>query len=180
MAAVTVLSDFGAQEEEICHYFYFLPHYSPWSNGARWHDLRVFCFFVFFSPIYSFKPALSLSSFTLSRGSLVPFHFLSLEWYHPHIWGCWCFSHLSSFQLIQPGISRDVLSIQIKQTGRQQTALLYSFLVLEPISCSIQGSSCCFMTSIQVFQETGKIFPSLYNLSWSTQSKALMQSMKQR
>ena len=23
MAAVTVLSDFGAQEEEICHYFYF-------------------------------------------------------------------------------------------------------------------------------------------------------------
>ena len=30
-----------------------------------------------------------------SRGSLVPLHFLPLECYHPHIWGCWCFSHLS-------------------------------------------------------------------------------------
>ena len=30
-----------------------------------------------------------------SRGSLVPVHFLALEWYHPYIWGCWCFSHLS-------------------------------------------------------------------------------------
>ena len=26
-----------------------------------------------------------------SRGSLVPFHFLPLEWYHLHIWGCWYF-----------------------------------------------------------------------------------------
>ena len=25
-----------------------------------------------------------------SRGSLGPLHFLSLQWYHLHIWGCWC------------------------------------------------------------------------------------------
>ena len=35
-----------------------------------------------------------------SRGSLVPFHFLSLEWYHLHIWGCWYFSWQSWFQLV--------------------------------------------------------------------------------
>ena len=35
-----------------------------------------------------------------SRGSLVPPHFLPLEWYHPHICSCWCFSHLSWFQLV--------------------------------------------------------------------------------
>ena len=35
----------------------------------------------------SFKPAFSLSSFTLKRSSLVLLHFLSLEWYHLHIWG---------------------------------------------------------------------------------------------
>ena len=35
-----------------------------------------------------------------SRGSLFLLHFLSLEWYHLHIWGCRCFSCLSGFQLV--------------------------------------------------------------------------------
>ena len=35
-----------------------------------------------------------------SRGSLVPLCFLPLEWYHPHIWGCWYFSQQSWFQLV--------------------------------------------------------------------------------
>ena len=35
-----------------------------------------------------FHPPLS----PLSRGSLVPFYFLPLKWYHLHIWGCWYFS----------------------------------------------------------------------------------------
>ena len=34
----------------------------------------------------SFKSAFSLS---LSRGSVVPLHFLPLQWYHLHIWSCW-------------------------------------------------------------------------------------------
>ena len=50
--------------------------------------------FVFW--MLSFKQALSLSS----RSSLVPFHFLPLEWYHLHIWGCWYFSLQSWFQLV--------------------------------------------------------------------------------
>ena len=33
-----------------------------------------------------------------SRGSLVTLHFLSLEWYHLHIWGCWF--QQSWFQLV--------------------------------------------------------------------------------
>jgi len=36
-------------------------------------------------------------------------------------------------------------------------ALLHSFLNLESINCSIQGSNCCFLASTQVFQETGKM-----------------------
>ena len=50
--------------------------------------------------IFSFKPALSLPPSPSSRGSLVPLHFLPFEWYHPHIWGYWCFSCLSWFQLV--------------------------------------------------------------------------------
>ena len=34
MAAVTVHSDFGAQENKICHCFHFFPIYLPWSYGT--------------------------------------------------------------------------------------------------------------------------------------------------
>ena len=39
MAAVTVCSDLGAQENKICHSFEFFPFYSTWSDGIRYHDL---------------------------------------------------------------------------------------------------------------------------------------------
>ena len=59
MATVTIHSDFGAQEEEICHYFHLFPFYLPCINEARCHDLSFL--------IFSLKPALSLSSFTLLK-----------------------------------------------------------------------------------------------------------------
>ena len=37
------------------------------------------------------------------------------------------------------------------------TALSYSFLSFEPVHCSMSGSNCCFLTCIQVSQETGKV-----------------------
>ena len=36
MAAVTIHSDFGAQESNVPHCF---PIYLPWSDGTRYHDL---------------------------------------------------------------------------------------------------------------------------------------------
>ena len=43
MATVTIHSDFfGAQEEEICHYFQFFPFYLPCSNEARCHGFSFF------------------------------------------------------------------------------------------------------------------------------------------
>ena len=58
-AAVTIHSDFRAQEEEICHDFHIFPFYLVWSNGARFHDL-------------SFKRFFHSPPSPLSRGSLVP------------------------------------------------------------------------------------------------------------
>ena len=69
MAAVTICSDFGAQENKVCHYFNLFPIYLPWSDGSRCHDLRVFI-------MLSFKPAFSLSSFTFKR--LFSFSLLSV------------------------------------------------------------------------------------------------------
>ena len=37
--AVTIHSDFGAQENEICHCFHFFPYYLPWTDGTKSHDL---------------------------------------------------------------------------------------------------------------------------------------------
>ena len=44
---------------------------------------------IFIFWMLSFKPAFSFSFLPISRGSLVPLHFLPLEWYQLYFWGCW-------------------------------------------------------------------------------------------
>ena len=39
MAAITVHSDFVAQENKACHSFHFFPIYLPWSEGTQCYDL---------------------------------------------------------------------------------------------------------------------------------------------
>ena len=39
MAPVTICSDFGAQDNKICHCFHCFPIYLPWSDGTGCHDL---------------------------------------------------------------------------------------------------------------------------------------------
>ena len=55
MVAITICSDFGAQENKVFHRFHCFSIYFPWSDGTRCHDL------VFWK--FSFKPAFSRSSF---------------------------------------------------------------------------------------------------------------------
>ena len=64
----------------------------------------------------------------------------------------------------------------------------YSFLNPERVNCFIQGSNCCFLTHIQVFQETGRWsgipislrlfyrFFFFFFFLWSTQSQALCET----
>ena len=69
MAAITVYSDFGGQENEISHCFHFFPFYLPWIDWTRCHDFSFF--------MLSFKPAFSLSPFTLiKRLFRFSFHFV--------------------------------------------------------------------------------------------------------
>jgi len=87
MAEVTICSDFGAQENRIC--LYFSPTYLP--TTMRWWDWMPWSsFFECWVLSQLFYSLLSPSS----GGSLVPLHFLPLEWYL-HIWGCWYFSQQS-------------------------------------------------------------------------------------
>ena len=104
MAAVTAHSDFGTQENN-CHCFHIFSFCLPWSDGTGCHDLS---FVNVVSSQYFYSP-LSLSS----RGSLVPLHFLPLQWYHLQ-----CLRLLISLSnldfslwFVEPGISHDVLYI---------------------------------------------------------------------
>ena len=90
MAAVTVHSDFRAQENEICA-FTFPPSICHEVMGS---DAMILAFVML-----SFKSAFSFLSFTLIKSSCI-LHFLTLDWYHQHIWGCWYFSWPSWFQLM--------------------------------------------------------------------------------
>ena len=87
MAAVTVCSDFGAQENTICHYFHFFPHLL----ALRWWDQMLWLSFW----MLHFKLAFSFSSFSFMKRLLVPLHSLSFVWYHLHIWGYQYFSQQS-------------------------------------------------------------------------------------
>ena len=42
MAAVTICSDFEAQEDKICNCFHFFPIYLPWSDGTSFRGLSFF------------------------------------------------------------------------------------------------------------------------------------------
>ena len=78
------------------------------------HEVMKLDAIILFFCMLSFMPAFSFSVFVLIETlSLVPLCFLSLEWFHLRIWGCWYFSQLSWFQLvIHPGgILHDVLCI---------------------------------------------------------------------
>ena len=41
LTAVMICSDFGTQENKVCHCFHCFPIYLPWSDGTRSHDFRL-------------------------------------------------------------------------------------------------------------------------------------------
>ena len=63
MAAVTICSDFEAQEQKISHCFHCFPIYLPWNDGTRCHDLSFFM--LSFKPVFFF---FNLSSLMLLKG----------------------------------------------------------------------------------------------------------------
>ena len=131
MAAVTVCSDFGVQEKKICYCFHFSPVYLPWS--AMGPDAMIFIFWML-----SFKPAFSLSSFTLikrlfsssllSAVRVVSSAYMRLLILLPAILIPVCYSSSLAFLMMCSAYRC------AQQTGWQQTVLSYSFLNLEPVS----------------------------------------------
>ena len=117
MAAVNTCSDFGVQENKTCYCF---PFSLLWSDGNGSHDLRFLN--VEFQASFFHSP-LSPSS----RGPVL--HFVPLEWYHLHIWGCWYFSTQSWFQLlIHPAQHFTRYTLHINWRSRMKTCSLVVLL----------------------------------------------------
>ena len=76
MAAVTICSDFGAQENKVSIVSPSICH------EVMGPDALIFVFWML-----SFKPAFSLSSFTFKR--LFSSSLSAIGWCHLHIWGYW-------------------------------------------------------------------------------------------
>ena len=123
----------------------------PCSNRARCYDLSFFLF------ILSFKPVLSLFSFILIK------RFFSVSLLSAVRVPSFTCLRLLMFLLpiLVPAYNSSSLAFLMMcsayRLNKQEAVLLYSFLNLEPIICSIQGSNCCFLTHKQVSQETCKM-----------------------
>ena len=132
MKAVTVCSDFGAQENKICHCFYFFPFYLPWSDGTRCHGLSFFECWVLsqlFHSSFNFIKRL-FSSSLLSAIKVVSSSYLRLLIFLPAILiPAWTSSCLA-FHIIYSEYKLD-------KKGWQYTTLSYPFPNFEPVSCSM-------------------------------------------
>ena len=128
MDAVTIHSDFGAQENRVSHCFHLFPVYLPWSDRTGCHDLFLN---VILHQLFHFPLSFS------SRRSLVPLCFLPWGWRHLHIWGCWYFSQLSWFQLELHSAQHFVwCTHKLNKQGDDNKAMMNSFPNFEPVHCS--------------------------------------------
>ena len=78
MAAITTHSDFGAQENRVCHCFHC---FSIYCHEVMGWDAKILIFWML-----SFKPDFSLSSFTFKKRLFSSSLLSAREWCHLHIW----------------------------------------------------------------------------------------------
>ena len=171
MTEVTIHSDFGAQWIKSVMASTFPPSIFHEVMGPDAMILVLECWVL----NHLFHSLLSLSS----RGCLVPFPFC-------HDMSIICISEVvvislgnldSSLWFIHPAFWMMYSVYKLNKQG-DSTALPCYFPNLEPVRCSMSGSNSCFLTCIQVSQETSKvvwyshIFKNFLQFVWSTQLKA--------
>ena len=115
MAAVTIYSDWywNPRRENLsvfplCHFLFAM----KWCDQKSWSQ---------YFEYWVLSQLIQLSTFTLMKRLffiiiIIVLCFLLLEWYHLHIWVCWCFPGKleSSLWVIHSHISHDVLHIEVK------------------------------------------------------------------
>ena len=146
MTAVTICSDFGAQENKVSHCFHCFPICLPWSDVTRCHNLM------------SFKPTFSLSSFTfikrlfssssLSAIRVVSSAYLKLWIFLPVILIPDCVSSSPAFHMMYS-------AYRFNKQGDNIQPWRTPFLIWNQVCCSMSTSNRCFLTCIQASQQAG-------------------------
>ena len=150
MAAITIFSDFGAQENQVCHCFY----YFSICHQVMGLDAMIIVFWML-----SFKPSLSLYSFIFikrlfSTSSLSVIRVVSSAYLRLFIFllAILVLACASSSPAFCPMYSAYKLN---KQGDNIQPDVL--FPNVEPVRCSMSDSNCCFLTCIGISQEAWKV-----------------------
>ena len=133
-------------------------------------DAMIFVFWML-----SFKPTFSLSAFTiimrlfssssLSAKRVVSSTYLRLLIFLPAILIPACVSSSPTFLMMY--------SVYKLNKQGDNIQLMYSFSYLEPVCCSMSSSNCCFLTCIQIYQESGKVIWYSDQISHSVVSDSL-------
>ena len=152
MTAVTICSDFGAQEKKVSRCFCCFPIYLPWSDGTGCHDL------IFW--MLNFKPAFSPSFFNLikrffsfsshSAIGVVSSAYLKLLIFIPAIFIPACASSSPAFHMMYS-------ALKLNKQGDNIQPWRTLFPVWNQSIFSMSGSNYCFLTCIQISQEAGKV-----------------------
>ena len=188
MSAVTICSDFGAQENKVSHCFHCFPFYLSWSDGTGFFDLRFFPFYFFW--MLSFKPAFSLLSLTLikrlfSSSSLsairviLSFALLRLLMLLPAILIPAHASYSLAFHMMFPACKLNKQGDNI-QPCHTSLPILNQSVVPCLVLTVASWSSCRFLRRWVRWSGIPISWRIFHSLLWSTQSKALAQSIKQK
>ena len=174
MVAVTICSDFGAQENKVCHYFHCIPNYSHEVMGP---DVMIFIFWML-----NFKPTFSFSSFTfikrlftsslLSAIRMVSSAYLRLLIFLPDLLIPACASSSLAFHMIYSAYKLNKLGDKIQPWHTPFPIWNQSVLcpVLTVASWPVYRFLRCQVTWCGI-PISRRIF---HSFLWSTQSKALV------
>ena len=169
MAALTIRSDFGAQENEICYCFHFFLIYLLWSDGTRCHDLS-------FLNVEFYASPFTLLFYPQSRGSLamVSSAYLRLLIFLPAILNPACvFSSSTAFLMIYSAYKLNEWGDNI-QPWHTPLPILYQFFVPCPVLTVPSWPAYRFLRSQVRWSGIPISWRIVHSLLWSTQSRALV------
>ena len=182
MVSVIICSDSAAKENKICHCFHCFYIYLPWSDGTRCHDLKFFeCWVlsqIFSLSSFTFIKRL-LSSSSLSAIRVVSSAYLRLLIFLPAILIPACASSSPAFLMMYSAykLNKQGDSIQPWCTpfpvGNQS-------VVPHPVLIVASWPAYRFLRRQVRWSGIPISWRIFHVLLWSTQSKALTKSIKQK
>ena len=172
MTAVTICSDFGAQENKVCHCFHCFPIYLPWHDGTGCHSVFwMLSFKPTFSPFSFIKRLFSSSSLSAIRVVLSEYRWLLI--FPPAILIPACASSSLAFHMMYYAYKLNKQGDNI-QPWRTSFLIWNQSVVPCPVLTVASWHAYRFLRRHVRWSGIPISFRIFHSLLWSTQSKALV------